>query len=147
MDKRPVQKTSSQGNGNPKQVIIRTQFGNNVKAKGEYNRGTSKTEPDQNKSIRQLYEANTRGLNLEINQPDAQYFDQEIPVFTDITEMYEFRQKLENQQKILEERIETEKQEKEEAIKIKAASDHKKQLEDSYLKKLEKDALTLPSTH
>lgn len=64
---------------------------------GEKAKGKSLTQPDMNLSVRQLIQGYTRGQTAEeLNKAmqNAPYFDMEIPVFNDLTDVEKFKEKL-----------------------------------------------------
>ena len=58
---------------------------------------TTQTVPDQNMGIRELVDRHTRGVPLGVNSRQGEYFDTEIPVFEDLTDMLEHKKLLQGQ--------------------------------------------------
>lgn len=94
------------------------------RTKGEVNNSPSKTIPDQALTITELLKNHTRGLDSDVKDYKGEYFeDIEIPIFTDLTDMMEYRDNLKQQQADLEAKIEAERAEKK-----KKDAEHKKTL-------------------
>lgn len=69
----------------------------------------SSTVPDMSLTIRQLLENHSRGMSLDVAAREGEYFEDEpIPVFTDLTDMMEYRDDLDRRAKEVETRIEAE---------------------------------------
>lgn len=80
---------------------------------GEINQEPSKTIPDQALSLRELLENHSRGIESDQTEYRGEYFEEtEIPRFDDITDLHEYRRKLERQSKELEAQIKAENAEK-----------------------------------
>lgn len=74
---------------------IRRQFNPEYKgSEGEINTMPSQTVPDMSLSIQELLLNHSRGIHSEIKNYEGQYFEDEIPIFHDITEMVEHKQEL-----------------------------------------------------
>jgi hypothetical protein len=87
-----------------KQTIIQTHFHtqyNHKHSLGKTMDSISLAVPDQNLSIRELLEKHSRGLPLGVTEKQGEYFDTEIPRFTDLTDIPKFKQDLLDQEKIL----------------------------------------------
>lgn len=82
--------------------------------------GESKTQPDMTLSIKELLLNHTRGLTDPSIVKEGIYLgDEEVPIFKDLTEMYEAREKLMAQKLEIEEAIKAEEE------KAKAENDKK----------------------
>lgn len=61
---------------------------------GEVNNEPSQTIPDQNLSVKTLLERHTRGLPMQANYHEGEYFGIEIPRIDDLTDLEEARNRL-----------------------------------------------------
>ena len=80
-----------------KQTIIKTHFNtqyNHNHSQGKKMDQVGLAVPDQNLSIRELLDKHSRGLPLGVTQKQGEYFDTEIPVFTDLTDIPQFKKDL-----------------------------------------------------
>lgn len=97
---------------------FRIQFDFNYEpAKGELNTMPSKAVPDMSLTVRQLLENHTRGHNNEVVAKEPIYFETEIPTITDLTDIQLYREGLQRRLKEVEETIQKEKEEREQALK------------------------------
>lgn len=89
--------------------LFKTQFNPNYKpTEGETNVGDSMTVPDMSLSIRELLINHSRGVSLNVNQPEPQYFDMEIPNFIDLTDREAYKEMLLEKKLQLDEQIKAE---------------------------------------
>ena len=96
-----------------KETNFRRQFVKSYKgSQGETNNEPSETIPDQSLTVRQLLDNHTRGINNPVKHYDPQYFETEIPNFTDLTEIVEYKENLANQIKEVEKQIKEEQKRK-----------------------------------
>ena len=58
---------------------------------------STKTVPDQNMGIRELLDRHSRGVPLGVNSRQGEYFDTEIPIYEDLTDMLEHKKDLQGQ--------------------------------------------------
>ena len=76
------------------------------------------TQPDMSLTVRQLLENHTRGLDSNVQHKEPLYFDVPVPVITDITDVYEYRQSLEKRiaqvQDFIQQELDEEEQKKQE---------------------------------
>ena len=70
--------------------------------------GKSMTVPDQNLTIQELLDRHSRGVSLGAPDLKGEYFDTEIPVFDDLTDMLQYKKDLIQKQIDLEEQIKQE---------------------------------------
>lgn len=91
--------------------------------KGETFTKPSLTVPDLSLTVKQLLINHTRGIPSDISHNEPMYFDTEIPIIDDITDLDAFRQDLKAREKALSLKI------KEENEKLKAQ--RQKEFEDS----------------
>ena len=89
--KKTVKKTTKVVNKKP---IIYTQYGNAAPLKGKKMDNKLNTIPDQTKTIRELLDNHSRGIPLGVNDQKGEYFDTPIPVFTDLTDIMEYKNQL-----------------------------------------------------
>lgn len=54
----------------------------------------SLTIPDQTKTIKELLANHSRGIPSGVSELQGEYFDEPIPVFSDITEIVEYKRQL-----------------------------------------------------
>ncbi len=101
---------------------LRKQF-NNYTFKGETNTLPSQTVPDLTLSVKQLLINHSRGISSDISINEPMYFDTEIPIIDDITDLDAFREDLKAREKALSLKI------KDENDKLKAKQ--QKEFEDS----------------
>jgi hypothetical protein len=88
---------------------FRTQFDPNyAPSTGEINLEPSQTVPDQSLSIRTLLLNHSRGIPLDVNHNEGQYFEHEIPQINDITDLFDNRRNLHNQKAELDEVVKSE---------------------------------------
>jgi hypothetical protein len=90
--------------------LIRTQFSGKVYQSSGYkkNMGKSMTLPDQNLTIKELLDRHSRGVPLGAVDRQGEYFDTEVPRFSDLTEMLEYKKDLEEKRKELTKQINAE---------------------------------------
>ena len=100
-----------------KKVVFYTQFTNTPNYKGKKMSDELLTIPDQTLSIRNLLDNHTRGIPLGVNTRVGEYFDTEIPVFEDLTDMLEYKRQLMEKNKELNKLIREEKKEALEKLK------------------------------
>jgi hypothetical protein len=91
MEKRP---NTQSGEGTPKNnrqepiSRFKTQFNPNYNGiEGSIQDSISQTVPDMSLTIRELVANHSRGIIPEINQPNPEYFDTEIPTIRDLTDL------------------------------------------------------------
>lgn len=70
--------------------------------------GKSLTVPDQNLTIAELLDRHSRGVALGAPDLQGEYFDTEVPRFSDLTEMLEYKKELEQKRKELTKQINAE---------------------------------------
>lgn len=70
--------------------------------------GVSLTLPDQNLTIRELLDRHSRGVPLGAIDRQGEYFDTDVPRFSDLTEMLEYKKELEEKRKELTKQINAE---------------------------------------
>lgn len=93
-----------------KKKVIRTQFSGKTLQSSGYKKkmGKSMTLPDQNLTIQELLERHSRGVPLGAVDKQGEYFDTEVPRFSDLTEMLEYKKELEEKRKELTKQINAE---------------------------------------
>lgn len=92
-------KTTKKSHSNPR---IRKQFSETPYIfKGEINTKPSLTVPDLTLTIKQLLTNHSRGISSDVNHNDPLYFDTEIPIIDDITDLDAFRQDIKAREKAL----------------------------------------------
>ena len=67
------------------------------------------TVPDMSLTVRQLVENHTRGHDSNVHVSQPLYFDTEVPVFTDLTDVDAYRNHLKNQMELIDEQIKQER--------------------------------------
>lgn len=73
----------------------------------------TKTQPDQNLSIAELLMRHSRGIPIQANMHEGQYFETEIPRITDLNDLQDYRRTLEEEKNALDTELkELEKQKK-----------------------------------
>ena len=77
----------------------------------------SQTIPDQTKTIRELLDNHSRGIPSGVSELQGEYFNEPIPVFTDITEMVEYKRQLMEKNKEIQTIIRQEKKILQEKLK------------------------------
>lgn len=86
-----MDKSANKANGEKQskaRYALRTQFDPNYKgAKGEITSPELNTVPDMSLTIAELVANHTRGISIDIHQPEPQYFDTEIPNIQDLTDL------------------------------------------------------------
>jgi hypothetical protein len=113
--KKTIKKTTKVVNKKP---IIRTQFDPNYKGYGGKKMSDEiLTIPDQTKTIRELLDNHSRGIPLGVNEQKGEYFDTEIPVFTDLTDIMEYKHQLKEKEAEINKLIADEKAKKLEELK------------------------------
>ena len=100
-----------------KKPIIYTQYGNTPPLKGKKMSDEIMTIPDQTKTIRELLDNHSRGIPLGVNEQKGEYFDTEIPVFTDLTDIMEYKHQLKEKEAEINKLIAEEKAKKLEELK------------------------------
>jgi len=110
-----------------KEIKFRTQF-NYTQAIGEINKQPSKTIPDQNISVRNLLINHSRGLPMNAQMNQGQFFgtDEPIPNFIDLTDPAAYKAELEHRRMVLDQQH---KAEKEQAAERRKAEKDQKQLD------------------
>lgn len=68
---------------------------------GETNNSPSLTVPDLTLTIKQLLHNHSRGISSDVTHNEPMYFDTEIPIIDDITDLDAFRQDLKAREKAL----------------------------------------------
>ena len=94
-----------------KKRVIKTQFSTNYNYEStgkNKDMGKSMTLPDQNLTIKELLDRHSRGVSLGAPDLQGEYFDTEVPRFSDLTEMLEYKKDLEQKRKELTEQINAE---------------------------------------
>ena len=93
-----------------KKKVIKIQFSGKQYQSSGYKKkmGKSMTLPDQNLSIGELLERHSRGVPLGAVDKQGEYFDTEVPRFSDLTEMLEYKKDLEEKRKELTKQINAE---------------------------------------
>lgn len=118
MEKRSIQKSKKGAKESAPQygakgpLPFRTQFEPNYKgARGEINNEPSMTEPDMALSVAELLKNHARGKSIDAMHYEGEYFeDEEIPHFTDLTEMQQYKEELVKRTKELEKQIKDEQE-------------------------------------
>ena len=100
-----------------KKPIIYTQYGNTPPLKGKKMSDEIMTIPDQTKTIRELLDNHSRGIPLGVNEQKGEYFDTKIPVFTDLTDIMEYKHQLKEKEAEINKLIAEEKAKKLEELK------------------------------
>lgn len=77
--------------------------------------GESETVPDMNLTVRQLLENHTRGIDGNVQAKTPHYFETEVPTFKDLTDVDEYKEHLQHQLTQVEQFIEDERKQQEEA--------------------------------
>ncbi len=72
---------------------------------GEVNNSPSMTIPDMTLGVKQLLLNHTRGIHSDVGYNEPMYFDQEIPIINDLTDLDDYRQDLKNREKALNDKI------------------------------------------
>ena len=90
--------------------VIRTQFSGKIFQSSGYKKkmGKSMTLPDQNLTIKELLDRHSRGVSLGAPDLQGEYFDTEVPRFSDLTEMLDYKKELEQKRKELTKQINAE---------------------------------------
>lgn len=70
---------------------IRKQFQSDYYMPGQTNNSPSLTVPDQTLGIKELLNNHTRGISSNVKLYEGQYFETEIPVIDDLTDLEAFR--------------------------------------------------------
>ena len=93
-----------------KKPIFRTQFSGKTFQSSGYKKkmGKSMTLPDQNLTIGELLDRHSRGVPLGAVDKQGEYFDTEVPRFSDLTEMLDYKKDLEEKRKELTKQINAE---------------------------------------
>jgi len=124
--KNQSQKTKKQSS-NPR---LRKQFQTTpLKFKGETNDLPSLTVPDLTLTIKQLLVNHSRGIQSDVSHNEPMYFDTEIPIIDDITDLDAFRQDLKEREKALSLKIKQEN-DKHIADQAKKLQDHQNALKE-----------------
>jgi len=79
-----------------KRPRIQVQFDIDYEPHAKNPKGKSQTVPDLNLTVRQLLHNHSRGLSNEKDMKQPLYFDVKIPKITDITDVEEYRENLNN---------------------------------------------------
>lgn len=79
---------------------------------GDYNNLPSQTEPDQCLSIKQLVERHVNGISLGVREYEPFYTDHELPnfEFMDLNELNDYKEHLNTQKRLLEDRLREQRQ-------------------------------------
>ena len=124
--KKSTNKTKKQFS-NPR---VRKQFQTTpLKFKGETNDQPSLTVPDLTLTIKQLLVNHSRGIQSDVSHNEPMYFDTEIPIIDDITDLDAFRQDLKAREKALSLKIKQEN-DKHLADQAKKLQDHQNALKE-----------------
>ena len=93
-----------------RKIQFKTQFSGKTYQSSGYKKkmGKSMTLPDQNLTIQELLERHSRGVPLGAVDKQGEYFDTEVPRFSDLTEMLEYKKELEEKRKELTKQINAE---------------------------------------
>ncbi len=78
----------------------------------ETNTLPSMTVPDMSLTVKQLLHNHTRGIHSDVSHNEPMYFDSEIPIIDDITDLIEFRKDLKAREKALKLKIKEENDKK-----------------------------------
>lgn len=106
---------NGQDQPDPPQQRIRLQFDIEYNgSQGENFEGESLTVPDMNLSVKQLLENHTRMHDGSVKHHTPMYFETEVPVFTDFTDVEKYREQLQERLNQTNEFIKRELQEAEE---------------------------------
>jgi hypothetical protein len=96
MEKRPNTQSgegTSKNNGQEPLSRFKTQFNPNYNGiEGSVQDPISLTVPDMSLTIRELVANHSRGIIPEINQPNPEYFETEIPTIRDLTDLDALRE-------------------------------------------------------
>ncbi len=92
--------------------------------KGKIMDSSTQTVPDQNMGIRELVDRHTRGVPLGVNQKQGEYFDTEIPVYEDLTDMLEHKKELQGKLREYNAKIKLQKAEMEKKIEDKLVEEN-----------------------
>ncbi|AXL14935.1 hypothetical protein [Microviridae sp.] len=87
---------------------IRKQFQQPFEMKGQTNNSPSLTVPDQTLGIKELLNNHTRGISSNVKMYEGEYFDTEIPIINDLTDLDDYRADLKARQIALENHIKAE---------------------------------------
>jgi len=90
---------------------IRKQF-NDYNFKGEINSLPSQTVPDLTLTVKQLLTNHSRGIQSDVSYNEPMYFDTEIPIIDDITDLDAFRQDIKAREKALSLKIKEENEQR-----------------------------------
>ncbi|AXL15641.1 hypothetical protein [Microviridae sp.] len=124
--KKSTNKTKKQFS-NPR---LRKQFQTTpLQFKGEINDQPSLTVPDLTLTIKQLLVNHSRGIQSDVSHNEPMYFDTEIPIIDDITDLDAFRQDLKAREKALSLKIKQEN-DKHLADQAKKLQDHQNALKE-----------------
>ena len=74
----------------------------------EMNKKPSLTVPDLTLTIKQLLNNHSRGITSDVGHNEPMYFDTEIPIIDDITDIFAFRNDLKAREKALSSKIKEE---------------------------------------
>lgn len=130
MEKRPNKENRQEEQR--KGYTLRNQFDPNYKgSKPENSSPVLNTVPDMSLTIRELVRNHTRGISVEINQPEPIFFDEEIPRIQDMTDLDALRDALkykEEQTIALQEKVQQEREKQaKEAYKQSIIDAHRKE--------------------
>lgn len=102
-----------------KEHRIRVQFDIHYKGtKGRKINGKSMTVPDMSITVRQMLERHTRGLPIPKGR-EPMYFDLEVPVFHDLTDVDAFKERMQSQMKVVQDFIDKDVEKMESILKKK----------------------------
>ena len=94
---------------------FRTQFNPDYQGTpGKVYEAPSLTVPDQNLSLRQLLHNHTRGIptNVHVKDPNEGYYDTVIPQITDLNDLADFKEQLEERERQLQKEVDDHKAKK-----------------------------------
>ena len=80
--------------------------------KGETNNSPSMTVPDMTLTVKQLLHNHSRGIHSDVSLNEPMYFDSEIPIIDDITDLIAYREDLKAREKALKLKIKQEHDQK-----------------------------------
>lgn len=106
-----------------KTLTFKRQFNPQYKGdKGSINKQPSQTVPDMSLTVKTLLKNHSRGIHSDIKHYTPEYFDTEIPVLDDLTDVAQYKEDLNNQKKDLHNQIIKEAKDKKQSILDKKAA-------------------------
>lgn len=113
MEKRSVsqsgkKKTTRRKAVKPKQFQTAFDY---IPTEGEINEEPSMTVPDMALSVKDLLMNHVRGANSDLIEMEGHFFDMEIPVFEDLTDIQAYKEELERKKQEIEANIRAERDE------------------------------------